>query len=492
MICNLVFILLIEKNLPETVNFEENMASQNQKQPGLLLSVIPLVVIVVLLIVGYGIFRIGAEVLLVIAAFITGLLARWAGFNWDEMQKGIVDSITKALPAMLIVITVGILIGSWIVSGTIPMLIYFGLKLISPKFFLFSACLVCSIISVFTGTSWGTVGTVGIAFIGVADGLNIPLPQAAGAIISGAYFGDKLSPFSDTTNLAPIAARSNLFDHIRHMLWTTLPAWFIGMLIYLLLGLISHSGQQVVLPESLMQGIRIHFTFNILLLIPPVVVLFFAVRKLPTIPGMLISSFLAILLALVFQKVSFTTALSSLTTGYKSTTGLEDLDKLLTRGGMMSMMGVTLIAFCAFGFAGIMQATGMLKQILDSLAKFTRTTGTLIASTVFSCISVAIMTGSSFLSIIIPGELFSPLYKERNLAAKNLSRTTEDSGTVVVPLVPWSMAAVFMSGTLGVATLEYLPWTFMNYIGFIFALIYGFTGIGIAPKIREDETQAGS
>ncbi|MBN2366660.1 MAG: Na+/H+ antiporter NhaC [Calditrichaeota bacterium] len=468
------------------------MTNQVKKEPGLLVSVIPLIVIVVLLIVGYGIFRIGAEVLLVIAAFITGLLARSVGFSWDEMQKGIVESITKALPAMLIVITVGILIGSWIVSGTIPMLIYYGLKLISPKFFLFSACLVCSIISVFTGTSWGTVGTVGIAFIGVADGLNIPLPQAAGAIIAGAYFGDKLSPFSDTTNLAPIAARSNLFDHIRHMLWTTLPAWLIGMFIYLMLGFLSHSGQQLALPESLMEGIRIHFSFNILLLLPPLLILYFAVRKLPTIPGMLFSSFLAVILALFFQKVSFSAALSSLTTGYVSNTGMEDLDKLLTRGGMMSMMGVTLIAFCAFGFAGIMQVTGMLNQILNSLTKVTRSTGSLVASTVFSCISVAIMTGSSFLSIIIPGELFAPLYKQRGLAAKNLSRTTEDSGTVVVPLVPWSMAAVFMSGTLGVGTLDYLPWTFMNYTGFLFALIYGFTGIGIAPKIREDETQAGS
>jgi NhaC family Na+:H+ antiporter len=194
----------------------------------------------------------------------------------------------------------------------------------------------------------------------------------------------------------------------------------------------------------------------------------------------------------LFQQIDIPTALTALTTGYKSQTGLEVLDRLLTRGGMMSMMGVTLIAFCAFGFAGIMQATGMLNVILNRFVRFTRTTGAIIASTVTSCISVAIMTGSSFLSIIIPGELFSPLYKERKLAAKNLSRTTEDSGTVIVPLVPWSMAAVFMSGTLGVATLEYLPWTFMNYLGFVFALIYGFTGLGIAPKIRDDETQPGS
>jgi NhaC family Na+:H+ antiporter len=469
------------------------MSSRDQNhKPSLLVSLIPLLIMMLLLIIGYGIFRIGVEVLLVIAAFLTGLIARFIGFSWDLMQKGIVQSITKALPAMLIVIVVGILIGSWIISGTIPMLIYYGLKLISPRYFLLSACLVCSIISVFTGTSWGTVGTVGIAFIGVAEGLNIPLPQAAGAIISGAYFGDKLSPFSDTTNLAPIAAGSNLFDHIKHMLWTTAPAWFIGLVIYLVLGLVFHTGEKIFIPVELLSGLKENFTFNILLLLPPVVVLFFAVRKFPTIPGMLISSLTAVILAVIFQRVNLAEALTTLTHGFQSQTGVADLDRLLSRGGMMSMMGVTLIAFCAFGFAGIMQSTGMLDRILSSLSQFTRTTGRLVASTVLSCISVASMTGSSFLSIIIPGELFSPLYKAKNLAAKNLSRTTEDSGTVIVPLIPWSMAAVFMTGTLGVPTLQYLPWTFMNYIGFVFALVYGFSGIGIAPKIRDDETQPGS
>ena len=455
-------------------------------------SILPIFIILILLLVGYGIYKIRAEVLLVIGALITGIIARVAGFSWETMQAGIIQNITKALPAMLIVICVGILIGSWIAAGTIPMLVYYGLKLITPDFYLVSACLVCSLVSIFTGTSWGTVGTVGIALIGVAEGLQISPAQAAGAIIAGAYFGDKISPFSDTTNLAPIAASSNIFDHIKHMLWTTLPAWFIGLLIYLLVGLQGHSQTTVVVPISLLDGLKQNFNFNILLLLPAVIILYFAVRKLPTIPGMLISSFTAVLLGFLFQRNSLVDLLGALTTGYQANSGVEVLDKLLSRGGMMSMMDVTLIALCAFGFAGIMQGTGMLDQILEKLGSFTRTTGTLVASTVFSCISVALMTGSSFLSIIIPGELFAPLYKMKNLAAKNLSRTTEDSGTVVVPLIPWSMAGIFMSGTLGVSTFEYLPWCFMNYLGFIFALIYGFTGFAIATRIRDDETKAGS
>ena len=458
----------------------------------LFLSILPIFIILVLLLVGYGIYKIRAEVLLVIGAFLTGLIARAAGFSWATMQNGIIQNITKAMPAMLIVICVGILIGSWIAAGTIPMLIYYGLKLITPDFYLVSACLVCSLVSIFTGTSWGTVGTVGIALIGVAEGLQISPAQAAGAIIAGAYFGDKLSPFSDTTNLAPIAAGSNIFDHIKHMLWTTLPAWIIGLLIYLLVGLQVDSQLSVVVGDTLITGLKQNFNFNVLLLLPAVIILFFAIRKLPTIPGMLLSSFTAILLGLLLQETSLVNLLGTLTSGYQAHTGNEVLDDLLSRGGMMSMMDVTLIAFCAFGFAGIMQGTGMLDQILKKLGSFTRTTGTLVASTVFSCISVALMTGSSFLSIIIPGELFAPLYKIKNLAAKNLSRTTEDSGTVVVPLIPWSMAGVFMSGTLGVSTFAYLPWCFMNYLGFVFALIYGFTGFTIAPRIRDDETKAGS
>jgi NhaC family Na+:H+ antiporter len=461
--------------------------------PGLILALVPLITMAVLLGIGYGLLRIGAEVLLVASAFVSGLIGRYLGFTWKEMESGIIESVRQAMPAMLIVICVGLLIGSWITSGTIPMLIYYGLEVISPAYFLVTASLVCSIVSLFTGTSWGTVGTIGIAFIGIAKGLGMPLAPAAGAIITGAYFGDKISPFSDTTNLAPIAARSNLFDHIRHLLWTTLPAWLIGLVIYLIIGL--QYGDQV-LPSDQMNTVtatlEANFRFNILLLLPPVIVLVFALKKWPTIPGMIIASLAAIVLAAIFQKAEIRDMINSLTIGYQGTTGVVQVDTLLNRGGMMSMMDVTLIAFCAFAFAGIMQKTGMLEVILNNLMRFVRNTGMLILSTSLSSVVVAFITGSSFLSIIIPGELFSPAFRERNLAAKNLSRTTEDSGTVIVPLVPWSMAGVFMAGTLGVPTLSYLPWAFMCYLGIVFAWIYGFTGVGIAPRRSEDETLPGS
>lgn len=465
-----------------------------KKTPTFLQSLIPLFAITVFLGFGYGLYHLNVEILLIAAAAVAAAIGVRLGYTYKELEKGIIDSMMKGMPAILIVIVVGTIIGSWIASGTIPMLIYYGLKIISPQFFLVTASLVCSIISVVTGTSYGTVGTLGVAFMGIAHGLGVPLGQAAGAVVAGAYFGDKLSPFSDTTNLAPIAAGSNLFDHIKHMLWTTMPAWFLGLIIYFILGLQSAHNGNVSLEktEMIMQTIKTNFTFSWWLLLPAVITLFSAIRKKPVIPNMLFSSFVAVILALIFQKAGLKTAISSMITGYNAHTGISMVDHLLTRGGMLSMMNVTLLAFSAFAFGGIMQTTRMLDVILERLLKVANNTGKLVASSVFATIATALMTGSSYLSILIPGELFAPAYKKFNLAAKNLSRTTEDSGTVIVPLIPWSIAGVFMAGTLGVSTLDYAPWAIMCYISFIFALIYGFTGFAIAPRIRDDETIQGS
>ena len=463
-------------------------------RPTLLQSLTPLLAIALFLGVGYGVFRLRAEILLIAAAVVAALIARRLGYSYKEIEEGIIASMMKGMPAMLIVIVVGALIGSWIACGTIPLLITWGLELISAKYFLVTACVVCSVVSLVTGTSYGTAGTIGVAFVGIAVGLGVPLDQAAGAIVAGAYFGDKLSPFSDTTNLAPIAAGSNLFDHIRHMLWTTTPAWLLGLGVYFVLGLRSSGGAGADLSATagIVHALRGGFAFHWVLLLPPLVTFYAAVRKRPVIPGMLVSSGIAAVLAVAIQHMTVQKAVESMVTGFVSHTGQATVDTLLTRGGMLSMMDVTLIAFCAFAFGGVVQHTGMLDVLLEHLLRVADTTGRIIASTVAATISVALLTGSSFLSILIPGELFAPAYRARGLAAKNLSRTTEDSGTVVVPLIPWSIAGVFMAGTLGVDTVAYAPWAVMCYTGFLFALLYGFTGFAIAPKVRDDETVAGS
>ena len=409
------------------------------------------------------------------------------------MERGIVSGISKAMPAILIMLCVGILIGSWITSGTIPMVIYYGLKLISPQYFLVTACFVCSLTSIATGTSWGTIGTLGVAFIGIAMGLGIPLGPAAGAIVAGAYFGDKMSPFSDVTNLAPVAAGSNLFDHIKHMLWSATPAWLFGLLVYFLVGLRFKASQ--VESESMRlitETLKQNFNFNLLLFLPMAVVFYFAATKKPTIPGMLISSFIAAILAVIFQKASVPEIATAINTGYVASTGVAQVDSLISRGGMMSMMETQLVAFTAFSFGGIMQATGLLAVILDRVMKFADKMWSIVLTTITTSIITALVTGSSYLSMIIPAELLAPVYKKQNLAAKNLSRIVEEAGAIIVPLIPWSMAGVYITGTIGVPTFSYLPWAVMNYVSVIILAVFGFTGFSMAPRTREDETQIGS
>ncbi len=467
--------------------------NKEPRPPSLGLALIPIISMALLLGIGYGIYKIRPQVLLVAAAFITACLGMILRYSWKEMERGIVESISKAMPAILIMLSVGILIGSWIASGTIPMIIYYGLKLISPKFFLFTACLVCTITSMATGTSWGTIGTIGVAFIGIAMGLGMPLGPAAGAIVAGAYFGDKMSPLSDIPNLAVVVAGSNLFDHIKHMVWSGGPAWLLGLLFYFLIGL-QYGAHEVSTASMnlILTTLKDNFRFNLLLLLPMVVVFYFAIKKKPTIPGMLLSSFIAAILAAVFQKSAITTIATALNSGYQPQTGVEAVDRLLSRGGMMSMMETQLVAFTAFAFGGIMQRTGMLAVLLHRIMKFVEKVWSLVLTTIATAILSALITGSSYLSMIIPGELLAPIYRQKNLAAKNLSRIIEESGGIIVPLVPWSMAGVYITGTLGVPTFSYLPWAFMNYISVIILAIFGFTGLTMAPRLREDETQPGS
>jgi NhaC family Na+:H+ antiporter len=463
------------------------------KTPSLGVAVLPIIAMALLLGVGYGVYQIRPQVLLIAAAFLTGCLGVLLKFRWEDMQKGIVDSIGKAMPAILIMLCVGVLIGSWMASGTIPMIIYYGLKLISPQFFLVTACLVCSITALAAGTSWGTIGTVGVAFMGIAMGLGMPLGLAAGAIVAGAYFGDKMSPFSDIPNLAAVTAGANLFDHIKHMIWSAVPGWLLSLVVYFFLGLRYRTG--TVSSETMtviLETIRKSFRFHILLLLPLVIVFYLAFTKRPTIPGMLFSSLTAAVLAVIFQRESIVRIAQALNSGYPAATGVEAVDRLLSRGGLMSMMETQLVAFTAFSFGGIMQKTGMLSVILDRIMTVARRVGSLVAVTIGSSVVTAFVTGSSYLSVIIPGELFGPVFKKKNLAAKNLSRIIDECGGIIVPLIPWSMAGVYITGALGVPVLSYVPWAIGNWAAIFILTIFGYSGFTMAPRIREDETQAGS
>jgi len=463
------------------------------KKPSLVVALLPLVAMALLLGIGYGVYKIRPQVLLICAAFLTGCLGFLLKFSWKDMERGIVESIHKAMPAILIMLTVGVLIGSWMASGTIPMVIYYGLKLISPKFFLVTACLVCSITAVATGTSWGTIGTVGVAFIGIALGLGMPLGLAAGAIVCGAYFGDKMSPFSDIPNLAAVTAGANLFDHIKHTMWSAVPGWLLSLAVYFFVGLKYQGGTTDSAAMTLiLETLKKNFRFNVLLLLPMLIVFYLAFTKRPTIPGMLISSLVAAVLAVIFQGESLVRIAQAVNTGYPAHTGVAAVDQLLTRGGLMSMMETQLVAFTAFSFGGIMQKTGLLNIILERVMKAADKVWNLVAVTIGSCVVTALVTGSSYLSVILPGELLSPVYKKKNLAAKNLSRIIDECGGIVVPLIPYSMAGVYITGALGVQVFSYLPWAIGNWAAIFILGLYGAAKFTMAPKIRDDETQAGS
>lgn len=475
------------------------MKELQRKKPTLAQALTPIIFMVVALALGYGVFKINAESIIISSAFIAGIIALKLGYTWEDMQNAIIEKIASALPATLILWSVGLLIGALVYSGAVPMIIYYGVQMINPKLILVTAFLSSAILSIVTGTSWGAAGTIGVAMMGIAGGLGVSLPATAGAVVSGAFFGDKLSPLSDTTNLAPMAAGSELYEHIKHMLYTTVPASLVALVVYLFVGF-SASGD-LVRPDSvqlMMDQLDTMFNFNIVLLLPFILVILGSVKKWPTIPTMLGTSLLTVVLGAVVQGFNVVDGFTSLISGFDITmtgftgTPTEEVIKLINRGGVASVTSTTVLIFCAMGFAGIVSVSGMLDVVLDLLMSKVKSTAGIIISTIVSCFTVAFVTGSSYLSILVPGELFKDVYPKKNLHPKNLSRTLEDSGTVLVPLIPWSAAGAYMAATLGVDTLEYLPWAIMNYSGMIFAIIFAITGFGIAkldkdPNEKEDK-----
>ena len=365
------------------------MKELQKKKPTLAQALTPIIFMVVALALGYGVFKIKAEPIIICSAFIAGIIALRLGYTWNDMQKAIVDKIASALPATLILWSVGLLIGSLMFSGAVPMIIYYGVQMINPKFILVTAFLSSAILAIVTGTSWGSAGTIGVAMMGIAGGLGVSLPATAGAVVSGAFFGDKLSPLSDTTNLAPMAAGSELYEHIKHMLYTTVPAALLAMVVYLFVGF-SASGD-LVRPESvqlMMDQLNTMFNFNIILLLPFALVILGSVKKWPTIPTMLGTSLLTVVLGAMIQGFNIVDGFTSLISGFDivmtgfTGTPTEEVIKLINRGGVVSVTSTTVLIYCAMGFAGIVSMSGMLDVVLDLLMSKVKSTGGIIISTI--------------------------------------------------------------------------------------------------------------
>ena len=452
----------------------------------------PLVGMLILLGLGYGKFGLPIQALLIVAAFVASLIAKRVGYGWEDMIAGITDKIHSSLGSLFVMVCVGGMIASWMVSGTIPLLIYYGIQIVNPKFFFVTAFIICAILSTCTGTSWGSCATIGVVLIVIAQGLGIPLPITAAAVVGGSYFGDKMSPLSDTTNLAPLAAGANIFDHIRHMFYTTLPASLATLAIYAVLGFRTNAevltGTETI--EGMLDNISSIFNLNVVVLfIPVIIILIGSITRKPTIPVMLLSSLSAGIIAVVFQGFSIQDFLNVTVNGFSldlvaargidTSQILPEISKLLNRGGINSMMETIRMILCAFSFAGIITKSGCLDVILQKLLEYVKNRAGLIISTMASTILMAITTGSDFLTILIPGELFADAYKKMGLASRNLSRTLEDCGTCVVALIPWSAAGAYCAGVLGVSTLEYLPYSFFGFFSVLMALICAITGYGI-------------
>lgn len=467
------------------------------RRPTFLEAFTPIVAMLVILTYGKGVMGYATEPLLLLVAGIAAFLAFRVGITWDEIMDEVCLKIAKGMPAILILVSVGALVGTWMAAGTIPLMIYYGVQMVNPQWMLVTSFLITAVVSVVTGTSWGSVATMGVALMGIASTLGVSLPATAGAVIAGSYFGDKISPLSDTTNLAPIAAGSTLYEHIFHMFYTTIPATIISLIVYAFIGMNADTTASVN-SESvtrMLNQLDSMYSWNIMLIIPVVIVLAGSILKWPTIPVMMGSTVVAGIEAIALQGISLKNVLASTVSGFNvsmiAAPGFDaasctmEVTKLLNRGGMNSIMSTTLLVFCAFVFAAIMSRAGFLDVVLQKILSVAKSTGALISATVASCLVMALTTGNSYLSILVPGEMFRDAYKARGLAPKNLSRTLEDAGTVFVPLVPWSAAGAYMTSCLGVETLDYLPYAILCYAGFMIAIFYGFTGIGIAKL--EDE-----
>lgn len=442
-------------------------------------ALVPVVALIALLAVTIIVFEGSGHIPLVLAACVAGLVAWAHGHDWESIQSGIVSAITLAMGAILILLVIGVLMGTWLAAGIVPALIAWGLELLSPSWFLPASCAVCSVVSLVSGSSWSTAGTVGLALIGVGNAMGIDSAMTAGAVISGSYFGDKLSPMSDTTNLAPAMAGTELFTHIRHMMWTTGPAWVIAMIAYTVVGAGLEGAADPQSIAAITDIIDARFDPGLIhLLVPGVVALMVALR-LPALPTLVTGALLGAVLASL-RGTAIPEVLGAATSGFVPNTGSAEVDKLLARGGMESMSDTVLLILCAMCFGGIMERSGQLQTLATKTLAAAKSTGSLIGATILTSIGINILAADQYLAIVVPGRMYSAEYQARGLDPKNLSRALEDGGTITSPLIPWNTCGAFMSTTLDVATLSYLPWCFLNLLNPIIGVLLGFTGWTIA------------
>lgn len=443
------------------------------------------------------------QIALVLAACVAAMVGRRVGISWREAQNGMIGGITVGLAPILILLSVGMLIGSWILCGTVPAMIYYGVQVLNPGIFYAASAAICAIVAISIGSSWTVAGTLGIGLMGIAASFEMSPAITAGSIVSGAYFGDKLSPMSDTTNLAAAATGVDLFDHIRHMLWTTVPSFLLALTIFTFLGSSDAAAPREI--KELQEALAAQFNIGLHLLLPLLLMLTLVYKRMPAYPAIVVSALFGAVMALVFQpetviglagdsgEADQSLALVkgvwiSLFNGYSSNSGNAFLDELLSKGGMSSMLNTVWLIICALGLGGVLERTGILAYLLRLALKGVHSAGSLISVTVMTCLSTNILAADQFISIALPGRMYIDEYERHGLSRLNLSRTLEDSGTLTSALIPWNTCGAYMSATLGVATFSYAPFAFFNLLCPVIAIIFGFTHFALKPLEADGDT----
>ncbi len=496
--------------------------SDHVRLPTFTEAIIPIIFMVISLGVGIFVFDSDPHIPLLLSAGVAAIIAMRLGFHWKEIEEGMLDAVRLALQAIVILMVIGTIIASWIGAGIVPTLIYYGLDILDPSYFLVAACLICCIVSIASGNAWTAAGTIGIAIMGVGYGLGMNPAAVAGAVISGVYFGDKISPLSESTNLAPGIVGADLFEHIKYMLYTTVPGVLIALCLYAFIGTTDWalSPEAIALAEAATEAggeagigqvakvqaqMKDLFVITPWLLIVPSMIIVIMVFKIPAFPGLMIGSMMGAICAIFVQGAEPGAVFDSLYNGYDllvanesrvlaDPTVLEDeliLSLFHEAGGITSVLYTVSLVIIAMCFGGVLEFTKIFETLVQSMLRFARRTSSLIATTVVTCFSSNVVGCDQYMSIIIPARMFVEEYKRRGLHPKVLSRTLEDAGTMTSPLIPWNTCGAFMSGTLGVATFDYLPFAFLCLLSPMIALFYAFTGLTIEyvtpEEVKEEE-----
>ena len=456
------------------------MNTNVKNDPSFIVSLLVFLSIVGILISGIFLLKVDIHVLLILGLCITCLISLKYGYSFDELVKGMEKSISRAMTALLIFILIGTIIGSWISAGTVPALIYYGLNILTPGLFLPIGLILCSLTSLSTGTSWGTAGTIGIALMGMGVGLGIPAPIVAGMVISGAFFGDKMSPISDTTNLAAVSAGANLYNHIRAMTYTTIPSYLLALIIYTFIGFRYANGTGNTADIELIQGtLSANFNLNPIVILPMIILFTLNIFRFPAVPAMIIGTLSGVIVAIIFQGINIGEALTAINYGYTNQTGIALVDNLLVRGGIQNMMWTFSLSFIALCLGGVLELVGYLKVLIKGILSKVKNVGSLVTLVIGTTLLGNASMGEIYLGIILNGTLYKEAFKERDLRPEMLSRLLEEGGTLTGALIPWTTAGAFMASTLGVPVVEYGRYAFLNIINPLLSIILSFMGIFI-------------